>query len=66
METGKFVSDCFRPGQICGNCVYFGVEKVYQPLYERFIQHAIRAMLSYAPIQDTPASMDKYTTKKRL
>lgn len=30
--------------------------RVYQPLYERFIQHAIRAMLSYAPIQDGPVS----------
>lgn len=35
--------------------------RVYQPLYERFIQHAIRAMLSYAPVQDTPA-----WEKKRL
>lgn len=33
---------------------YFICLKVYQPLYERFIQHAIRAMLSYAPIQDGP------------
>jgi atlastin len=28
--------------------------RVYQPVYERFIQHAIRAMLSYAPIQEGP------------
>jgi hypothetical protein len=26
--------------------------KIYQPVYEKFIQHAIRAMLSYAAIQD--------------
>jgi hypothetical protein len=30
--------------------------KVYQPVYERFIQHAIRAMLSYAPIQEGPST----------
>ncbi|CAF0968670.1 unnamed protein product [Brachionus calyciflorus] len=29
--------------------------RIYQPLYEQFIQHAIRAMLSYAPIQDGPS-----------
>jgi atlastin len=25
---------------------------IYQPVYEKFIQHAIRAMLNYAAIQD--------------
>jgi hypothetical protein len=39
--------------------------KVYQPLYERFIQHAIRAMLSYAPIQDAPYNGTQ-SNKKRL
>lgn len=38
--------------------------KVYQPLYERFIQHAIRAMLSYAPVEAPPNSYS--STKKRL
>lgn len=38
--------------------------RVYQPLYERFIQHAIRAMLSYAPIQDAP--YNSTDMKKRL
>jgi len=40
--------------------------KVYQPLYERFIQHAIRAMLSYAPVQDTQYSNSSQQLKKRL
>lgn len=46
--------------------------KVYQPIYERFIQHAIRAMLSYAPIQEGPSTAgvgggrgDAYAMKKR-
>ena len=41
---------------LCINIHDFSFEKIYQPLYERFIQHAIRAMLSYAPIQEGPSS----------
>jgi len=46
--------------------------RVYQPLYERFIQHAIRAMLSYAPIEGPASnstgiySNNRTDSKKRL
>ena len=39
--------------------------KVYQPLYERFIQHAIRAMLSYAPLEAPAPARNETLIKKR-
>lgn len=31
-------------------------EKIYQPIYQKFVQHGIQAMLSYASIQNNPRS----------
>lgn len=40
--------------------------RVYQPVYEQFIQHAIRAMLSYAPVTDGsgPIKFDAQAKKR--
>jgi GTP:adenosylcobinamide-phosphate guanylyltransferase len=37
------------------NIFAFSNQLIYQPVYEKFIQHAIRAMLNYAAIQDGSA-----------
>lgn len=61
----KFSGEYAEVGEYIDGLADLLWQRIYQPLYERFIQHAIRAMLSYAAIQDSSAAGTAIKAKKR-